>query len=67
MFNILIWRKTVRGAYNGKKISALFEGDWDGCGSPLALEANSILSEDVANPETTSTTSTSATPPTTAA
>jgi hypothetical protein len=43
--SILIWRITVRGSYRGKKLNALFEGDDEGCGSPLALEASKVLSE----------------------
>ncbi len=63
--SILIWRKTVRGSYNGKKLSALFEGDDEGCGTPLALEANKVLSEDVEATTSNISPSTSAIPPTT--
>jgi hypothetical protein len=49
----LIWRIAVRGSYRGRKLDALFEGDDEGCGSPLALEAFTVLSEVVPPPIST--------------
>jgi hypothetical protein len=51
--SILIWRIAVRGSYRGRKLDALFEGDDEGCGSPLALEAFTVLSEVVPPPSST--------------
>jgi membrane associated rhomboid family serine protease len=42
---VVTWRNTVVGTFNGKPVNAQFEGDLDGCGSPLSLEAQTVLSE----------------------